>query len=134
MSMAALLTEYGPMKRCVATPAIDEMATIEPPPDRAMAAPACLNDRNVPVRLVVRMPFHSSSEVVSNGPSPPPPAAATHRCRPSPPVATAVATAARTSSSLVTSHTAKPTSAPAAAPGASSSTDWRSRSSRRPAR
>ena len=58
------------------------MATIDPPPARAMAAPACLKVRNVPVRLVPRMPSHSSSEVVMSGPRPPRPAAATQRSQP----------------------------------------------------
>ncbi len=39
------------MKRWVSGPAIDEMATMAPPPDAAMCWPACFTVRKVPVRF-----------------------------------------------------------------------------------
>jgi len=39
------------MKRWVSTPAIDEIATIAPPPAPAIAWPACFIVRNPPVRF-----------------------------------------------------------------------------------
>jgi hypothetical protein len=50
----ALLAQYADMKRWLSGPAIDEITTIEPPDERAIARPACFTVRNVPVRFTSR--------------------------------------------------------------------------------
>jgi len=51
------------MNRCVAVAAIDETATIVPPPFATRCGTASFMVRNAPVRLVPMIPFHSSSVV-----------------------------------------------------------------------
>ncbi len=121
------------MKRWVLTPAMDEMATMAPPPLRATAAPACLKVRNVPVRLVPMMASHSSSDVVMIGPRPPRPAAATTRSSPAGPLPTAADTAASTWASSTTSQGTEATDTPAGARASSSATATARRSGLRPA-
>src|SRR5438552_8913203 len=94
--------------------AVDDRAPIDPPPDAAIAAPACLIVKNVPWRLMLITRSHSDVGVAITGPIVPVPADATAMCRP-PVNRFASATAAATSSSTATSPANTCTPAPAAA-------------------
>src|SRR3990172_9155247 len=114
ISMPAFDTQYAVIQRCVRMPAIDEMATIEPPPPASsIARPACLIVSMAPVRFVARTLSQAARCVSSSGPNVPVPAAATQPYRP-PVASAAVFTAALTWSSFATSPVAMRTSAPVA--------------------
>src|SRR4051812_44643236 len=68
-SSAALLTQYGVIRRWVRGAAIDEIATIEPPPAAVIARAACLMVRNAPSRLVAMTWRHVARSVFVIGPT-----------------------------------------------------------------
>ena len=106
------------MKRWVRMPAIEEIATIEPPPRCAIACPACLMVRKLPVRFTSIVKRHISSGVAKIEPPAPAPALATAMS--SLPVRRqARSTAAATPASSVTSQACHCTEVPAGAAASS---------------
>ena len=131
--MPALPTQYALIRRWVETPAIDDIAMMEPPPLAAIAAAACLMLRNVPTTLRSSVAFQASRSASTIGPRCSDPPAHANRTSSPPAGAIAAATAARTSASTVTSHTAYCVVTPGAATAVISATASARRASVRPA-
>lgn len=119
------------MNACDSGDAMEEMVTIDPPPDRCIAAPACLIVRNAPVRFVSITRCHSSNGNDVTGPTLPVPADATAMSRP-PVDSHANPTAPATVDSSATSDAAHRTVAPSGAAATRSSAAARNVSSLRP--